>query len=63
VTLLAELRGKARPVETDGEAAFDAEQNALVMADAERYYRTMVRGGRPRGISATRTWRTPWTAS
>jgi erythromycin esterase-like protein len=29
----------------DPEAAFDAEQNALVARNAERYYRTMVRGG------------------
>lgn len=29
----------------DSEAAFDAEQNALVVRNAERYYRTMVRGG------------------
>ena len=27
------------------EASFDAEQNALVVKDAEHYYRTMVRGG------------------
>jgi len=29
----------------DSEAAFDAEQNAFVVRNAERYYRTMVRGG------------------
>jgi len=31
--------------EGDPEARFDAEQNAAVAASAERYYRTMVRGG------------------
>ena len=29
----------------DSEAAFDAEQNALIVKNAEKYYRTMVRGG------------------
>ena len=29
----------------DGEAHFNAEQNALVVKDAEHYYRTMVQGG------------------
>jgi erythromycin esterase-like protein len=57
VALLAEVRGLAAnpprpprppcpPREGDtGEAALDAEQNALVVRNAERYYRSMVRGG------------------
>jgi erythromycin esterase-like protein len=46
VALLAELRRAAPPYPDDGrEAHFNAEQNALVVRDAEHYYRTMVRGG------------------
>jgi erythromycin esterase-like protein len=45
IALLAELRGKAPRYDGDGEAHFNAEQNALVAKNAERYYRTMVRGG------------------
>jgi erythromycin esterase-like protein len=41
--LLVGLRQRAA---TDGEAPFNAWQNAEVVAGAERYYRTMVRGGR-----------------
>jgi len=46
VRILSELRAKG-PDYTDGgrEAFFNAEQNALVARNAERYYRTMVRGG------------------
>jgi erythromycin esterase len=45
VALLTEVRRRTRdPV--DGEDAFDAAQNAEVVAEAERYYRTMVRGDR-----------------
>ena len=46
VRLLGELREQA-PGWDDGdrEAFFCAEQNALVARNAERYYRTMVRGG------------------
>jgi erythromycin esterase-like protein len=44
VNLLTELRRKAPIYEEDGrEAFFNAEQNALVLGGAERYYRTMVR--------------------
>lgn len=44
--MLAELRSRRkRDGRIDAEAAFDAEQNALVARNAERYYRTMVRGG------------------
>jgi erythromycin esterase len=45
-SLLAQIRRKA-PLyrEDDRWAAFRAEQNALVVKDAEAYYRAMVRGG------------------
>lgn len=45
VALLAETRQRARNL-TQDEGAFDAAQNAEVVADAEHYYRTMVRGDR-----------------
>lgn len=46
VALLAELRQRARANPPhDPEARFDAEQNALVLKNAEHYYRTMVQGG------------------
>lgn len=45
VALLAELRLRARGLPGD-DTAFDAVQNAAVVADAEHYYRTMVRGDR-----------------
>jgi len=46
VSLLRELRRAAPLSPSDGrEAQFNAEQNALVVQDAEHYYRTMVRGG------------------
>jgi erythromycin esterase-like protein len=46
VALLADLRRLAEIPPHDGpEAHFNAEQNALVVKNAERYYRTMVRGG------------------
>jgi erythromycin esterase-like protein len=46
VKLLAELRS-AGPVldQHDGESHFNAEQNAIVLKNAEHYYRTMVHGG------------------
>src|SRR5207244_3707672 len=46
VALLAELR-RRRPADSaqDPEARFAAELNALVVRDAESYYRTMVTGG------------------
>jgi erythromycin esterase-like protein len=46
VTLLQELRRKAHAYPTDSrETHFVAEQNALVVRNAEAYYRAMVRGG------------------
>ena len=45
VALLRELRSRAPSYSSDGrEASFVAEQNALVLKNAEAYYRTMVRG-------------------
>jgi erythromycin esterase len=46
VTLLAEVRRRAGTLADDDEGAFDAWQNAEVAADAERYYRIMVRADR-----------------
>jgi len=46
VKLLQKLRAKAKEYRADGrEAYFQAEQNALVLKNAEAYYRAMVRGG------------------
>jgi erythromycin esterase-like protein len=46
VRLLAELhKSGKRFSQDDREEQFDAEQNALVVKNAEHYYRTMVRGG------------------
>jgi erythromycin esterase-like protein len=46
VRLLHELRRNAPRYEQDGDDdQFNAEQNALVIRNAEKYYRTMVRGG------------------
>jgi len=46
IALLAQIRRKAPAYrEDDRWAAFRAEQNALVVKDAEAYYRSMVRGG------------------
>jgi erythromycin esterase-like protein len=46
VAMLRALRQHAPAYKEDGrEAFFDAEQNALVARNAERYYRTMIRGG------------------
>lgn len=44
VRLLSEVRSKIHNFPKDGEAAFSAEQNSVVMRNAERYYRAMVRG-------------------
>jgi erythromycin esterase-like protein len=46
VALLTDLRRKAKEYRADGrEAYFQAEQNALVVTNAEAYYRAMVHGG------------------
>ena len=46
VSVLRDLRRRADDFSDDGrESFFNAEQNALVARNAERYYRTMVRGG------------------
>jgi erythromycin esterase-like protein len=46
IALLQQLRGKAPEYPRgDSEAFFAAEQNALVVKNAEAYYRAMVRGG------------------
>ena len=46
VALLAELRRGDQAKSADGrEAQFTAEQNALIVKNAEHYYRTMVQGG------------------
>jgi erythromycin esterase-like protein len=46
VTMLQELRRKATAYREDGVTAFfNAEQNAIIARNAERYYRMMVRGG------------------
>ena len=44
VDMLSELRGRLPEYRDDPESRFNAEQNALVVKDAETYYRTMVRG-------------------
>ena len=44
VDMLSELRGRLLEYRDDPESRFNAEQNALVVRNAERYYRTMVRG-------------------
>ena len=48
VRMLREMRRSAlRPSHDDPEEAFNAEQNALVVENAEKYYRTMIRGDSP----------------
>jgi erythromycin esterase len=46
VDLLVEVRRRTSRLAVDDEAAFDAAQNAEVAANAEHYYRIMVRGNR-----------------
>jgi erythromycin esterase len=43
IDLLLEMQRRAVRYDSDPEAAFNAEQNAHVMVNAERYYRAMVR--------------------
>lgn len=45
VQLLKEIQLKLPQYNTDHENVFSAEQNAFVTVNAEKYYRTMVRGG------------------
>jgi len=45
VNMLQALRQKGLDSGADRTAEFDAEQNALVAVNAERYYRAMIRGG------------------
>jgi erythromycin esterase-like protein len=46
IELLKEIRGKEAQFRQDGrEGYFNAEQNALVLKNAESYYRAMIRGG------------------
>ena len=45
VHLLKEIRTKLPTYNTDHENVFNAEQNAIVMVNAEKYYRAMVHGG------------------
>lgn len=46
VSLLVEVVRRTHHLSRDGDAAFDAIQNAAVAVEAERYYRVMVRGDR-----------------
>lgn len=46
IAVLGRLQSRAAALRVEGrDEFFDAEQNALVARNAERYYRTMVRGG------------------
>jgi erythromycin esterase-like protein len=45
IELLSQIRSRVQQYPRDMEATFNAEQNALVMVNAERYYRAMVQGG------------------
>jgi len=46
VDLLVEVRRRASRYPAEDETAFDVSQNAVVAANAERYYRIMMRGNR-----------------
>lgn len=45
VEMLVEIREKTPKFNTDPEAGFNTEQNAVVAVNAEKYYRAMIRGG------------------
>lgn len=45
VSLLKEIRQKLPTYNSDYENVFNAEQNALIAVNAERYYRAMIEGG------------------
>jgi len=45
IGLLTEIRKKMPSYNTDHENVFSAEQNALIVVNAEKYYRAMIQGG------------------
>jgi erythromycin esterase len=45
ISMLKDISSRIKLYADDREAAFDAEQNALIAVEAEKYYRTMIRGG------------------
>src|SRR5690606_14696626 len=45
VELLRDIRTRMPLFDTDNEAVFNAEQNALAAVNAERYYKAMLGGG------------------
>jgi erythromycin esterase-like protein len=45
VDMLKQLRNKQLAAPADAEEAFNTEQNALVAVNAEKFYRTMIKGG------------------
>ncbi|WP_048921325.1 erythromycin esterase family protein [Rufibacter radiotolerans] len=45
ISMLQELGKREQTEPLNSEAVFDAEQNALVAVNAERYYKAMIRGG------------------
>lgn len=45
VKVLYEIRKNIATYNTDAEAVFSTEQNAFIMVNAEKYYRTMIQGG------------------
>lgn len=45
VDLLKEIRTRLPQYNTDHEAVFSTEQNALIAVNAEKYYRAMIKGG------------------
>ncbi len=45
VNLLKEIQNKLSQYDSDSEHVFNAEQNALIAVNAEKYYRAMIKGG------------------
>lgn len=45
INLLKEIRNNIAQYNTDHETVFSTEQNAVVAVNAEKYYRTMIKGG------------------
>ena len=60
MALLLQVHSRARTRDEDPDAALDAVQNAEVVAGAELYYRTMVRGHRESWNVRDSTWPTRW---